>query len=178
MELKLTVNYQPRIVTNPVRYDSKMQNVLTDAEKFTYDSEFWNVYKDKFYLQSGLLQDSFRWHVHNLIEPVVDTNIIDLKWYEVPSFDAKFDKNTYAVQFETIVRFDLCDGVDGDELYIHKNRLVDLITKWLNEDELYHNYAFIRAGDEDFYADFGNVTVYYNIVVEREDVDVEIEIRK
>ena len=68
--------------------------------------------------------------------------------------------------------------MDGDELYIHKNRLVDLITKWLNEDELYHNYSFIRAGDEDFYDDFGNVTVYYNIVVEREDVDVEIEIRK
>lgn len=113
-----------------------------------------------------------------MIEPVVDTNIIDVTSYEVLSFDSKFDKNTYAVQFETIVRFDLCDGVDSDELYIHKNRLVDLITKWLNEDELYHNYAFIRAGDEDFYADFGNVTVYYNIVVEREDVDVEIEIRK
>ena len=49
MELKLTVSYQPRITTNPVRYNSKMQNVLTDAEKFTYDAEFWNAYRDKFY---------------------------------------------------------------------------------------------------------------------------------
>ena len=55
MELKLTVKYQPRIITNPVRYDDKMQNILTDAEKFTYDAEFWNECKDKFYLQSGLL---------------------------------------------------------------------------------------------------------------------------
>ena len=30
MELKLTVSYQPRIITNPVRYDSKMNNTLTD----------------------------------------------------------------------------------------------------------------------------------------------------
>ena len=181
MELKLTVNYQPRIITDPVRCvrcDGNMQNVLTDTEKFTYDAEFWNEYRDKFYLQTGTIPYAFKWCLRDLIEPVVDTNIIDVTSYEVLNFDSKFDKNTYAVQFETIVRFDLCDGVDGDELYIHKNRLVDLITNWLNEDELYHNYAFIRAGDEDFYADFGNVTVYYNIVVEREDVDVEIEIRK
>ncbi len=56
-----------------------MQNVLTDAEKFTlYDAEFWNAYRDKFYLESSLLQDSFTWHIHSLIEPVVDTDIIDV----------------------------------------------------------------------------------------------------
>ena len=178
MELKLTVNYQPRITTNPVRYNSKMQNVLTDAEKFTYDAEFWNVYRDKFYLQSGLLQDSFTWHVRSLIEPVVDTNIIDLKWYEVPSFDSNFDKNTYAVQFEVTIRFDSHENADSDELYIHKNRLVDLIVDWLDEDGIYENHAFISAGDEDLNATFGNVTVYYDIVVDREDVDVNIEVRK
>lgn len=178
MELKLTVKYQPRITMNSVRYNSKMQNVLTDAEKFTYDAEFWNKYKDKFYLQSVLLQDSFTWHVRDLIEPTVDTNIIDLKWYEVPSFDSKFDKNTYVVQFEVIIRFKSCENVDSDELYIHKNRLSELITDWLNGDGIYENHAFISAGDVDFYADFGNVTVYYNIEVEREDVDVNVEIRK
>lgn len=178
MELKLNVSYQPRIITNPVRYDSKMQNVLTDAEKFTYDAEFWNVYRDKFYLQSGLLQDSFTWHVRNLIEPVVDTNIIDLKWYEVPSFESKFDKNTYAVQFEVIIRFNSHENAESDELYIHKNRLIDLITEWLDEDGIYENHAFISAGDEDLNATFGNVTVYYDIEVEREDVDVNVEIRK
>lgn len=178
MELKLTVSYQPRIITNPVRYNSKMQNVLTDAEKFTYDAEFWNAYCDKFYLQSGLLQDSFTWHVRSLIEPVVDTNIIDLKWYEVPSFESKFDKNTYAVQFEVIIRFNSCEHAESDELYVHKNRLIDLVVDWLNEDGVYENHAFISAGNEDLYATFGNVTVYYDIVVERDDVDVEIEVRK
>lgn len=178
MELKLNVSYQPRIITNPVRYDSKMQNVLTDAEKFTYDAEFWNVYRDKFYLQSGLLQDSFTWHVRNLIEPVVDTNIIDLKWYEVPSFESKFDKNTYAVQFEVIIRFNSHENAESDELYVHKNRLVDLIVDWLDEDGIYENHAFISAGDEDLNTTFGNVTVYYDIEVEREDVDVNVEIRK
>lgn len=178
MELKLNVSYQPRIITNPVRYDSKMQNVLTDAEKFTYDAEFWNVYRDKFYLQSGLLQDSFTWHVRNLIEPVVDTNIIDLKWYEVPSFESKFDKNTYAVQFEVIIRFNSHENAESDELYIHKNRLIDLITEWLDTDGIYDNVAFVSAGDEDLNATFGNVTVYYKVEVDREDVDVNIEVRK
>ena len=46
MELKLTVNYQPRIVTNPVRYDSKMQNVLTDAENFTCKQVYYKIRLD------------------------------------------------------------------------------------------------------------------------------------
>lgn len=178
MELKLTVNYQPRITTNPVRYNSKMQNVLTDTEKFTYDTEFWNAYRDKFYLESRLLQDSFTWHIHSLIEPVVDTDIIDVNSCEVLSFDSKFDKSTYAVQFEVIIHFDSPEHVDSDELCIHKNRLADLITNWLIDDGIYDNDAFISAEDEDLYATFGNVTVYYNIEVTREDVDVNVEVRK
>lgn len=113
-----------------------------------------------------------------MIEPVVDTNIIDLKWYEVPSFESKFDKNTYAVQFEVIIRFNLHENAESDELYIHKNRLIDLITEWLDTDGIYDNVAFISAGDEDLNATFGNVTVYYKVEVDREDVDVNIEVRK
>ena len=178
MELKLTVNYRPRIITNPVRYDSKMQNVLTDAEKFTYDAEFWNEYRDKFYLESRLLQYSFEGHMRYLIEPVVDTNIIDVNSYEGSSFDSKFDKNTYAVQFEAIVRFASYKNNESVDLYVHKNRLVDLITDWLDDDGIYKNHAFISAGDEDLNATFGNVTIYYDIVVDREYVDVNIEVRK
>ena len=178
MELKLTVKYQPKIVTNPVRYDDKMQNVLTDADKFTYDSKFWNEYKHKFYLQSGLLQDSFDWNIPYLIEPVVDTNIIDTSSHEVLSFDSKFDKNTYAIQFEVIIQFDLPEHIDSDELCIHKNRLVDLIANWLDGDGIYDNHSFISADNEDLYATFGNVTVYYKIEVDREDVEVNIEVRK
>lgn len=178
MELKLTVSYQPRIITNPVRYDSKMHNTLTDNEKFTYDSMFWNEYRDKFYLESRLLQYSFEWHMRDLIEPVVDTNIIDVNSYEGSSFDSKFDKNTYAVQFEAIVRFASYKNNESDGLYVHKNRLTDLITEWLIDDGIYRNHAFISAGDEDLNATFGNVTVYYDIIVERDDVDVEIEVRK
>ena len=40
------------------------------------------------------------------------------------------------------------------------------------------NHAFISAGDEDLYATFGNVTVYYKVEVDREDVDVNVEVRK
>ena len=178
MELKLTVSYQPRIITNPVRYDSKMNNILTDNEKFTYDSWFWNEYRDKFYLESRLLQYSFEGHMRYLIEPVVDTNIIDVNSYEGSSFDSKFDKNTYAVQFEAIVRFASYKNNKSDDLYVHKNRLTDLIVEWLTDDGIYRNHAFISAGDEDLNATFGNVTVYYNIVVEREDVDVMVEVRK
>ena len=178
MELKLTVSYQPRITTNPVRYNSKMQNVLTDAEKFTYDAEFWNAYRDKFYLESGLLQDSFTWHIYRLIEPVIDTDIVDVNSCEVLSFDSKFDKNAYAVQFEVILHFDSLEHIDSDELCIHKNRLADLITNWLIDDGIYDNDAFISAEDDDLNATFGNVTVYYKIEVEREDVDVNIEVRK
>ena len=108
----------------------------------------------------------------------MDTNIIDLKWYEVPSFESKFDKNTYAVQFEVIIRFNLHENAESDELYIHKNRLIDLITEWLDTDGIYDNVAFISAGDEDLNATFGNVTVYYKVEVDREDVDVNIEVRK
>lgn len=178
MELKLTVSYQPRIITNPVRYDSKMNNTLTDNEKFTYDSLFWNEYRDKFYLESRLLQYSFEGHLRNLIEPVVDTNIIDVNSYEGSSFDSKFDKNTYAVQFDAIVRFASYKNNESDDLYVHKNRLTDLIVEWLDNDGIYDNHAFISMGDEDLYKNFGNVTVYYKILVEREDVDVEIEVRK
>ena len=178
MELKLTVSYQPRIITNPVRYDSKMNNILTDNEKFTYDSWFWNEYRDKFYLESRLLQYSFEGHLRYLIEPVVDTNIIDVNSYEGSSFDSKFDKNTYAVQFEAIVRFASYKNNESDDLYVHKNRLTDLIVEWLTDDGIHRNHAFISAGDEDLNATFGNVTVYYNIVVEREDVDVMVEVRK
>lgn len=178
MELKLNVKYQPRIITKPVRYNSKMQNVLTDAEKFTYDSEFWNEYKHKFYLQSGLLQDSFDWNIPYLIKPVIDTNIIDVDSYEILSFDSKFDKNTYAVQFEVIIHFNLCENVESDELYIHKNRLADLVNDWLDSDGIYDNHAFISTGDEDSYADFGNVTVHYKVEVKREDVEVNVEVGK
>ena len=178
MELKLTVSYRPRIITNPVRYDSKMNNTLTDNEKFTYDSLFWNEYRDKFYLESRLLQYSFEGHLRDLIEPVVDTNIIDVNSYEGSSFDSKFDKNTFAVQFDTIVRFASYKNNESDDLYVHKNRLTDLIVEWLDNDGIYDNHAFISMGDEDLYKNFGNVTVYYKILVEREDVDVEIEVRK
>ena len=178
MELKLTVNYQPRIITNPVRYDSKMNNILTDNEKFTYDSLFWNEYRDKFYLESRLLQYSFEGHMRYLIEPVVDTNIIDVNSYEGSSFDSKFDENTYAVQFEAIVRFASFKNAESDELYVHKNRLTDLINEWLIDDGIYRNHAFISAGDEDLNATFGNVTVYYKVEVDREDVDVNVEVRK
>lgn len=178
MELKLTVSYRPRIITNPVRYDSKMNNTLTDNEKFTYDSLFWNEYRDKFYLESRLLQYSFEGHLRDLIEPVVDTNIIDVNSYEGSSFDSKFDKNTYAVQFDAIVRFASYKNNESDDLYVHKNRLTDLIVGWLDNDGIYDNHAFISMGDEDLYKNFGNVTVYYKILVEREDVDVEIEVRK
>lgn len=178
MELKLTVSYQPRIITNPVRYDSKMNNTLTDNEKFTYDSLFWSEYRDKFYLQSDTLDASLEWHIRDLIEPVVDTNIIDMDTYQVMNIDCQFDKNSYAVQFEAIIRFYFRRNADSDELYIHKNRLTDLITEWLDNDGVYDNHAFISAGDDDLNATFGNVTVYYDIVVERDDVDVEIEVRK
>jgi hypothetical protein len=178
MELKLTVSYQPRIITNPVRYDSKMQNILTDAEKFTYDAEFWHEYKDKFYLESDALLDSFMWYLDDIIGPVVDTNVIDMGLRELLRFDSKFDKNTYAVQFEIVIQFDLLEHVNGEELHVHKNRLTDLITEWLIDDGIYRNHAFISAGDEDLNATFGNVTVYYDIVVEREDVDVMVEVRK
>lgn len=63
MELKLNVSYQPRIITDPVRCvrcDGKMQNALTDTEKFTYDAEFWNEYQDKFYLQTGTIPYAFK----------------------------------------------------------------------------------------------------------------------
>lgn len=178
MELKLNVSYQPRVVTNPVRYNDKMQNVLTDTEKFTYDAEFWNEYKNKFHLQSGLLQDSFDWNIPYLIKPVIDTNIIDVDSYEIVSFNSKFDKNTYAVQLEVIIHFNLCDNVESDELYIHKNRLSDLITNWLTDDAIYDSHAFISAGEEDLYTDFGNVTVHYKVEVDREDVEVNVEVRK
>lgn len=178
MELKLTVSYQPRIVTNPVRYDSKMHNTLTDNEKFTYDSEFWNEYRDKFYLQYSQLDGSLNWNIPYLIGPVIDTNIIDVNSYEVLSFDSKFDKNNYAVQFEAIIHFDSCENVDIDELYVHENRLADLINDWLDSDGIYDNHAFISAGDEDLNATFGNVTVHYEIEVGREDVEVNFEIRK
>ena len=178
MELKLTVSYQPRIITNPVRYDSKMNNTLTDNEKFTYDSLFWNEYRDRFYLQSDILDASLEWHIRDLIEPVVDTNVIDMDTYQVMSIDCQFDKNSYAVQFEATIHFDLRRNVDSDDLYIHKNRLTDLITKWLDNDGIYDNHAFISAGNEDLYADFGNVTVRYKILVERDDVDVMVEVRK
>lgn len=178
MELQLTVSYQPRITTNPVRYNSKMQNVLTDAEKFTYDAEFWNAYRDKFYLQTSHLDGSLNWHIPYLIGPVIDTNIIDVNSYEMVSFESTFNKNTYTVQFEVIIRFKSCENAESDELYVHKNRLVDLIVDWLDEDGIYENHAFISAGDEDLNATFGNVTVYYDIEVERDDVDVNIEVRK
>lgn len=178
MELKLTVNYQPRITTNPVRYNSKMQNVLTDAEKFTYDAEFWNAYRDKFYLQTSHLDGSLNWHIPYLIGPVIDTNIIDVNSYEMVSFESTFNKNTYTVQFEVILHFDSLEHIDSDELCIHKNRLADLITNWLIDDGIYDNDAFISAEDDDLNATFGNVTVYYKIEVEREDVDVSIEVRK
>lgn len=178
MELKLTVSYQPRIITNPVRYDSKMHNTLTDNEKFTYDSMFWNEYRDKFYLESRLLQYSFEWHVRDLIEPAVDTTVIDVNSYEGSSFDSKFDKNTYAVQFEVVVQFDLLENVASDEFHIHKNRLVDLIVNWLTDDAIYDSHAFISAGDEDLYVDFGNVTVYYKVEVDQEDVEVNVEVKK
>ena len=178
MELRLNVKYQPRIITNPVRYDSKMYNTLTDNEKFTYDSMFWNEYRDKFYLESRLLQYSFEWHMRDLIEPVVDTTIIDVNSYEGSSFDSKFDKNTYAVQFEAIVRFASYKNNESDDLYVHKNRLTDLITEWLIDDGIHRNHAFISAGDEDLNATFGNVTVYYNIVVEREDIEVNVEVKQ
>ena len=102
MELKLNVSYQPRIITNPVRYASKMQNILTDAEKFAYDAEFWREYKDKFYLESDALLDSFMWYLDDIIGPVVDTNVIEMGLRELLRFDSKFDKNTYAVQFEVV----------------------------------------------------------------------------
>lgn len=178
MELKLNVKYQPRIITNPVRYDDKMQNILTDAEKFAYDSEFWNEYKDKFYLQSDALLDSFMWYFDDIIEPVVDTNIINMELRNLLSFNHHFDTNSYAVQFEVVIQFDLLENVAGNELHIHKNRLVDLITNWLTDDAIYDNHAFISADDEDLYADFGNVTVYYKVEVDREDVEVNVEIKK
>ena len=93
MELKLNVSYQPRIITNPVRYDNKMRNILTDTEKFTYDAEFWNVYKDKFYLESDTLLDSFMWYFDDIIEPVVDTNIINTEFRKLLSYDYHFDNN-------------------------------------------------------------------------------------
>lgn len=178
MELKLTVSYRPRIITNPVRYDSKMNNTLTDNEKFTYDSLFWNEYRDKFYLESRLLQYSFEGHLRDLIEPVVDTNIIDVNSYEGSSFESKFDKNTFAVQFDAIVRFASYKNNESYDLYVHKNRLTDLIVEWLDNDGIYDNHAFISMGDEDLYKNFRNVTVYYKILVEREDVDVMVEVRK
>lgn len=178
MELKLNVSYQPRIITNPVRYDDKMQNVLTDTEKFTYDAEFWREYKDKFYLQSDMLLDSFMWYFDDMIEPVVDTNVINMELRNLLSFNHHFDKNSYAVQFEVIIQFDLPENVDGDELCIHKNRLADLIANWLTDDAVYDSHAFISTDDEDSYADFGNVTVHYKVEVDREDVEVNIEIRK
>lgn len=178
MELKLNVSYQPRIITNPVRYDSKMQNTLTDTEKFTYDAEFWSEYKDKFYLQSDTLLDSFMWYFDDIIEPVVDTNIINMELHKLLSYDYHFDKNSYAVQFEVVVQFDLLEHVASDELHIHKNKLADLITNWLTDDAIYDNNAFISVGDEDLYADFGNVTVYYKVEVDREDVEVNVEVKK
>ena len=159
MELKLNVKYQPRIITNPVRYDNKMKNILTDTEKFAYDAEFWREYKDKFYLESDALLDSFMWYLDDIIGPVVDTNVIDMGLRELLRFDSKFDKNTCAVQFEVVIQFDLLENVAGNELHIHKNRLVDLITNWLTDDAIYYSHAFISAGDKDLYADFGNVTV-------------------
>lgn len=178
IELKLNVKYQPRIITNPVRYNSKMQNILTDAEKFTYDAEFWNTYRDKFYLESDTLLDSFMWYFDDIIEPVVDTNIINMELRELLSYDYHFDKNSYYVQFEVVVQFDLPENVDVDELCIHKNRLADLITDWLTDDAVYDSHAFISTGDEDSYADFGNVTVHYKVEVEREDVEVNVEVKK
>ena len=178
MELKLTVSYQPRIITNPVRYDSKMNNILTNNEKFAYDAEFWREYKDKFYLESDALLDSFMWHLDDIIGPVVDTNVIDMGLRELLHFDSKFDKNTYAVQFEAIVRFASYKNNESNDLYVHKHRLTDLIVEWLTDDGIYRNHAFISAGDDDLNATFGNVTVYYKIEVEREDVDVSIEVRK
>lgn len=178
MELKLNVKYQPRIITNPVRYNSKMQNILTDTEKFTYDAEFWNTYRDKFYLESDTLLDSFMWYFDDIIEPVVDTNIINMELRKFLSYDYHFDKNSYAVQFEVVVQFDLLENVDVDELCIHKNRLADLITDWLTDDAVYDSHAFISTDDEDSYADFGNVTVHYKVEVEREDVEVNVEVKK
>lgn len=178
MELKLTVSYQPRIITNPVRYDSKMNNILTNNEKFAYDAEFWREYKDKFYLESDALLDSFMWHLDDIIEPVVDTNVIDIELRELLSFDYHFDKNSYTVQFEVVIQFDLLENVASNELHIHKNRLADLITDWLTDDAVYDSHAFISASDEDLYADFGNVTVYYKVEVDREDVEVNVEVRK
>lgn len=178
MELKLNVKYQPRIITNPVRYDNKMKNILTDTEKFAYDSEFWREYKDKFYLESDTLLDSFMWYFDDIIEPVVDTNIINMELRNLLSFDYHFDKNLYTVQFEVVIQFDLLENVAGNELHIHKNRLVDLITNWLTDDAIYDSHAFISAGDEDLYADFGNVTVYYKVEVDREAVEVNVEVKK
>ena len=178
MELKLNVKYQPRIITNPVRYDNKMRNTLTDTEKFTYDAEFWNVYKDKFYLESDTLLDSFMWYFDDIIEPEVDTNIINMELRNLLSFDYHFDKNSYAVQFEVVIQFDLLENVACNELHIHKNRLSDLITNWLTDDAIYDSHAFISASDEDLYADFGNVTVYYKVEVDRQDVEVNVEVRK
>ena len=178
MELKLNVKYQPRIITNPVRCDNKMKNILTDAEKFAYDSEFWREYKDKFYLESDALLDSFMWYLDDIIGPVVDTNIINTEFRKLLSYDYHFDKNSYAVQFEVVVQFDLLENVASDEFHIHKNRLVDLITDWLTDDAIYDSHAFISAGDEDLYVDFGNVTVHYKVEVDREDVEVNVEIRK
>lgn len=178
MELKLNVKYQPRIITNPVRYNSKMKNTLTDAEKFNYDSVFWNEYRDKFYLQSSQLDGSLNWNIPYLIGPVIDTNIIDVNSYEILSFESTFNKNTYAVQFDVIIRFNSCENAESDELYVHKNRLIDLVVDWLDNDGIYDNHAFIGTGDEDLNATLGNVTVYYNVEVEREDVEVNIEVRK
>lgn len=178
MELKLNVKYQPRIITNPVRYDNKMRNILTDTEKFAYDAGFWREYKDKFHLQSAKLLDSFMWHLDDIIEPVVDTNVIDMELRELLSFDYHFDKNSYTVQFEVVIQFDLLENVASSELHIHKNRLADLITDWLTDDAVYDSHAFISASDEDLYADFGNVTVYYKVEVDREDVEVNVEVKK
>lgn len=178
MELKLNVKYQPRIITNLVRYDGGMKNILTDTEKFTYDAEFWREYKDKFYLQSDALLDSFMWYLDDIIETAVDTNIINMELRNLLSFDYHFDKNSYTVQLGVVIQFDLLESVARDELHIHKNRLTDLITEWLTDDGIYENHAFISAGNEDLYATFGNVTVYYDIVVDREDVEVNVEFKK
>lgn len=177
MELTVSLNYLPKVTTAVRRRNGEYVSFLNREDSANCESKFWGENRNKFRCNIVNNLDIHEWI--EIFEQVVDENVIDMSTFECIAFNTHFNNNTYEVNFDITFKFDI---LDETQFFIQSNRMKTLLYDWLND-----NQGFISTGDNgawvyndgvDSFYDGSKIVVYYNVTVTREDVNVEIEVRK
>lgn len=173
MELIVSLNYLPKVITTVRRKNGAYVNVLSREDTENYKSKFWSENHKKFRSNIVTNLDVHKWV--EIFEQVVDEDVIDMSTFECIAFTNNFNNDTYEVDFEITFKFDV---LDEDRFFIQSNKMKSLLCDWLNDYR-----GFIDTGDNgvwtcndgiDVCYNGAKTIVYYDVIVEKDNLELKL----